>query len=100
MKIKVNDEEIFELSETQKKVICYNINEDEFEEDMKQRLEYIITHKYERCLDRLKNEWVPKLSGRFDMIPTKPEELCNLIFSQHDYCSRKKRDEQEKKEIV
>ena len=57
MKISVDDQECFCLNETQKKVIKNDISEDVFDEDMKRRLQYILMHKYERCFERLKQEW-------------------------------------------
>ena len=95
MKISVNDQELFTLSETQCKVICNDIHSDIFEEDMKRRLNYILQHKYERCLERLKAEWMPKLAERMDTIPTNDEKFCELVFSQPDYMCRKTRDSAE-----
>lgn len=92
MKIKVNDQDLFELSPTQKKVICNDIHEDEFDADMKRRLQYILTHKYERCMERLKNEWIPKLRQRLDSIPTNDDALAEIIFNQPDYQCRKTRE--------
>ena len=93
MKISVNDEHLFTLSEIQKKVIKNDIHEDIFEQDMKRRLQYILTHKYERCFDRLKGEWLLKLEERYQSIPTNPDALAELIFSQPDYKSKAKKDE-------
>ena len=95
MKIQVNNEDLFELSEVQKKVICNDIHEDEFDADMKRRLQYILTHKYERCFERLKREWDQKLAGRVEAVPTNPDAYAALVFSQPDYCCRKIRDEHE-----
>lgn len=95
MKISVDGQEIFELSETQKKVICNDIIEDEFDADMKRRLHWILNHKYERCFERLKKEWDPKLSERMDLIPTKPDDYAKLVFSQPDYKCRKTRELEE-----
>lgn len=92
MKISVNDKEIFSLSETQKKVIMNDIDEDIFDEDMCRRLKHILMHKYERCFDRLKGEWMEKLSERVSSIPTNPDALAELIMSQPDYKNRKARD--------
>jgi len=55
MKVSVDDQEIFRLSETQKKVIMNDIPSDIFDEDMKRRLHYILDHKYQECFKRLKN---------------------------------------------
>jgi hypothetical protein len=92
MKIKVDNVDLFELNETKKKVIKNDILDDVFDEDMKRRLKYILTHKYERCLERLKAEWMPKIKERVSSIPTDDEALAELIFSQPDYKNRSQRD--------
>lgn len=93
MKISVNDQELFTLSEVQCKVICNEINADEFEADMKRRINYILMHKYEQCLKRLKEEWESKLAQRVDAVPTNADALAELIFAQEDYKCRKQREE-------
>ncbi len=93
MKISVNNQELFTLSETQKKVIKNDIHEDIFEQDMCRRLEYILTHKYQRCFDRLKKEWEPKLKeSGVKMIPTDDKDFADLVFSQPEYKCRKSRE--------
>ncbi len=93
MKISVDDQECFCLSETQKKVIKNDIHEDEFENDMKRRLQYILMHKYERCFERLKKEWEPKLKANgVAMIPTDSDAFAELVFAQVEYKGRKQRD--------
>jgi len=92
MKISVDNQELFSLSEVQKRVIKNDIHADEFDADMKRRLHYILTHKYEECFKRLKQEWEPKLASRVSSVPTNPDELAQLIFSQPDYKCRKTRE--------
>src|SRR5688572_18288044 len=93
MKISVNDQHLFTLSEVQKKVIKNDIQEEIFDEDMKRRLQYILMHKYERCFERLKREWDPKLSTKgITMIPTNPDAYAELVFSKPEYKNRSKRD--------
>ncbi len=92
MKISIDDKELFTLSEVQKNVIKNDIHEDIFEEDMKRRIQHILTHKYERCFERLKKEWEPKLKDRLSSIPTNNDELASLIFSQPDYKDRANRE--------
>jgi hypothetical protein len=92
MKIKVNEKEILSLSETKKKVIQADIHADEFEKDCERRLCYILEHKFERCLERLKLAWQERLKERYEAIPTDPEKLADLILSQPDYKDRKTRD--------
>lgn len=93
MKICVDDKEIFTLTETQKQVIKNDILEEIFEDDMCRRLHYILMHKYQRCFERLKAEWEPKLKANgVDMIPTDPDKLADLIFKQPNYKNRSTRE--------
>lgn len=92
MKISVDDIELFTVSSTQKNVICNDINVDDFDADMKRRLDYIIMRKYDECFRRLKDEWDPKLQGRVASIPTDQDEYALLVFSQPDYLDKKQRD--------
>lgn len=60
------------------------------------RLSWILQHKYERCLERLKLEWLPKLEARgISEIPSDDEFFAELIFSQSDYKDRLTREEDE-----
>jgi len=93
MKISVDNLDLFELSETQKNVIKNDIPEDIFEDDMKRRLQYILTHKYEQCFKRLKAEWEPKLAkAGLESIPTNADAFAQLVFSQPEYRDRRARD--------
>lgn len=94
MKISVDGQELFTLSETQKKVLKNQIHEDRFEADMKRRIQWIVIHKYEECFKELKNEWEPKLKQRgIEMIPTDSDKFAQLIFSQPDYKNRSQREQ-------
>lgn len=93
MKISVNDQELFTLTETQKNVIKNDIQTDIFEEDMKRRLQWVLMHKYERCFERLKKEWDQKLvANGVKSVPTDPDEYAQLVFSQPNYKDRKARE--------
>lgn len=93
MKISVNDQELFTLSETQKKVMCNDLIHSALEEDLKRRLQYILIHKYERCFDRLKKEWEPKLKRLgVESIPLDNDAFANLVFSQPEYKDRAARE--------
>jgi len=93
MKIKVDNEDVLTLNETQKKVIKNDTKEEIFDEDMKRRVAYILTHKYEECFKRLKDEWEPKLRDNgIAMIPTNPDAFAELVFSQPGYKNRSQRD--------
>lgn len=93
MKISVNDQELFSLNETKKKVIKHNVHEDMFDEDMKRRLEWVLMHKYEQCFDKLKKEWEPKLAASgVRSIPTDKDEFAELVFAHPEYRDRKRRE--------
>ena len=85
MKISVDGQEVFSLSETQKAVIKSEIPDDIFDADMKRRLEWVLTHKYEQCFERLKKEWEPKLKERYQMLPSGDDAIAQLICSPPDY---------------
>lgn len=94
MKISVNDQELFTLTEIQKKVIQNDIHLEIFEEDMKRRIQWVLLdEKYQKCFERLFNEWMPKLADRgIAMIPTNKDAFAQLVFSQPDYKNRSQRD--------
>ena len=93
MKISVDGEDLFTISEIQKKVIQNDIPSSIFDEDMKRRLQYILNHKFEECFKRLKNEWEPKLKSLgVKSIPLDDVEFANLVFSRPEYQDRETRD--------
>lgn len=93
MKISVDDQELFTLSETQKNVIKNDIHDETFEDDMKRRIQYILDHKYEECFKRLKNEWDTKLrNAGVAMIPTDPHAYAELVFARPEYKNRSQRE--------
>lgn len=100
MKIKVDNEEVLELTETQKQVMKNDINEDLFDQDMKRRVHWVLTHKYERCFERLKQEWEPKLAAKgVQSLPTNKDAFAQLVFSQPEYKSRKVKDQESKQSM-
>lgn len=59
---------------------------------MAERMGWILNHKYERCFERLKKAWIPKLANRGILsIPSDDDQLAQLIFSQEDYRDRSQR---------
>jgi len=95
MKISVDGVELFELSETQKKVIKNDIKSEIFEDDIKRSLEWVISHKYEQCFKKMKAEWDEKLEkAGVASIPTNKDAYAELVFKQKAYKNRTARDEQ------
>ena len=97
MKISVDDKELLNFSETRKKVIMNDIASENFDDDMCRRLKHVLEHKYEQCFKRLKEEWLD--NGRLakngvQSIPTNPDALAELIFSQPDYKNRSDREKE------
>ena len=93
MKISLNDQELFSLSETQKNVIKNDIHADTFDQDMQRRLVWVLAHKYERCFERLKKEWDIKLKENgVKSVPTDSDEYAKLVFAQPNYQCRKTRE--------
>lgn len=93
MKISVDGVELFELSEVQKNVIKNDIHEDIFDEDMKRRLHWVLTHRYEQSFEALKKEWDSRLaSNGVKMIPTDPDAYAEVVFAQPNYKNRSARD--------
>lgn len=93
MKISVDDIELYSLSVTQKKVIENDIPTEIFDGDMKRRLEWVLTHKYEQCFKRLKDEWEPKLKTLgVSSIPLDNDAFAELVFARAEYKNRSTRD--------
>lgn len=94
MKISVDDNHLYTLSETQKKVIKDYLHEDIFEEDMKRRLQWVLMHLYDQAFKIMKDQWEPRLKDNgVAMIPTDSDAFAQLVFSQPQYKSRKERDQ-------
>lgn len=96
MTIKLDEQELFELTEVQKKVLKNDINSEIFDDDMKRRLEYILMHKYEQCYKRLREKWEPILIARgAQSLPTDKDAFAELVFVEPDYKDRATRDAEE-----
>ena len=95
MKIVVDDVPLFEINETQKKVMANDIHKDILHEDILRRLQWVIAHKYQECFKRLKNEWDPKLkTNGVKSVPTDEDGYANLVFSQWNYKDKAERNKQ------
>jgi hypothetical protein len=100
MKFLLDNKEIYEFTDTIKKVICNEVLEDIFVEDMERRVKYIVEHKYKQCLKRLKDEWEPRLKSKgIRSIPLDDDEFAQLVFQQSDYQDRKKREKERLKNV-
>lgn len=98
MKVQVNGELIFELAEWEKDVIKNDIHADDFDADMKRRLEWVLRHKAEQCYNRMEKEWLEKLRADplVQSIPKSKEAFVALVKSRSDYKDRKAKDAEAK----
>jgi hypothetical protein len=98
MKISVNDQEVYTLAEWEKDVIKNDIHADDFDADMKRRLEWVLRHKAEQCYIRFEKEWLEKLRNdpSVDSIPKSKEAFVALVKSRQDYKDRATRDAEAK----
>ena len=94
MKISVNDQELFTLTDTQKKVLAHDIPLDNLESDLKRRINWVLMHKYENVYRALKEEWDPLLKANGVVsIPLDEDQYAELVFSQPNYKDRVARDQ-------
>lgn len=94
MKVSVNDQDLFILEDWEKDVIKNDINADEFDADMKRRLEWVLKHKVEQCYARFEKEWIEKLRNdpAVQSIPKAKADFVALVKSRADYKDRKAKD--------
>ena len=93
MKVLIDNEVLFEINETQKKVFEDAIFTEEIDEVLKGLIKWVVSHNYDEIFKRFKAEWEPKLEASgLKMIPTDKEEFAKLVFTQPDYKSRSQRE--------
>ena len=92
MKIKLDDEILFEIDDRMMQLIAHDLMDPKVE--IKRRLRYAIEHKCDQIYERLEKEWLPKLreDPKIDSIPKSKTALCDLIFSRQDYKNRVQRE--------
>lgn len=102
MKVDIDGVEVITLTDTQKNVIKNDINADVFQNDMQHRVKHALVNKYERCLQRLKKEWIENKDSNgkcklelcgVSTMPLNDEALAEAIFALPEYNDRKARDE-------
>lgn len=96
MKVKLDDEVLFEIDERMVKLLAHDLLDPMGE--IKRRLQWVIEHKCERCFERIKQEWTDNTSGPSKLeqtgvtsIPVRKTDLVDLIFSLPEYKNRQAR---------
>lgn len=93
MKVSINDVELFNISDIKKQVICNDIPAEVLEEDLQRRIGWVMAHKYERCMERLKKEWMPKLKAAgVENIPLDDDVFAAMVFARPEYKDRSARE--------
>jgi len=93
VKIQVDGQDILTVTDHHKEVLKDGIFRDKLDLALKTAMFELINHKYNRCFERLKKEWVPKLAARgVTSIPTDKDAFAQLVFSQKDYKDRSARE--------
>ena len=100
MKISLDDKELMQFSELQKKIFLNEINSEVFHESITQRIKYAFKDYFDQLCKNLRNEWEPKLAARgHEMLPVKMEAFATLVFQQPDYRNKSQRDAESRQEM-
>lgn len=96
MKVKLDDEVLFEIDETMLKLLAHDLLDPV--EDIKRRLRYIIEHKCDRCYERLEKEYKQKLidDPEIPALPKSRRDMANLMLSHKEYKNRAQREQEAK----
>ena len=88
MKVKLDDEVLFEIDDTMIKLLAHDLLDPI--EEIKRRLQWVIQHKCERSYARLKDEWFENLmkDPEVKSIPATKREFVNMVFEHPDYLNR------------
>lgn len=84
-KVKYDNQDSFDIPTWWQKVIENDVADD-FDIDTQRRLKWVIEHKKDQCLKRMKEEWIPKLKAKgLESIPLDDEAFVNLVIGQPEY---------------
>lgn len=98
MKIKLDEEVIFEIDERMMKLLAHDLLEPI--EEIKRRLRWVIEHKCDQSFERIKKEWLSDdgsgqtKAGKsgLEMIPTSKTAFVDSIFGLKSYKNRVERE--------
>lgn len=85
MKIYINNDLVYEVSDLEKKCLENTINKNQIEARFHEIVHWHIQSFCDQSRESLKKHWIPILFKRLKSIPTDDESLLGLIFSQSDY---------------
>jgi hypothetical protein len=92
MKVTIDNEVVYEVTDTIKKVLEYDMPSSTIHEEVCRRAAWAVDVKKSACWEEICRVWMPILSERYPSLPTDWEELAKVVFSQPDYQDRDARE--------
>lgn len=90
--VKVNNEELLRFTQPKVNVFTIMVRTDAWRY-MRDKLKWVVTHKLDRIVEKMRLEWEPKLrAAGITEVPLSPEGFAELVFKQKGYQDRKARD--------
>jgi hypothetical protein len=92
MKVKIDDEVIFEITDVDFGLISDYVKDPI--PDIKRRLEWVISHLCEVHYKKFHEEWLQKFENDPSIlnVPVKREDFCRMVFKHPSYKNRKERE--------
>lgn len=88
MKCNLNGKDIFELTQTQLKLLEHVLPAEQIEDHIKGLVHYVIGQKLRESASKLFEEWKPRLAAEgVVQVPLMDIDLAQLIFDRADYTS-------------
>ncbi|GEM_PF-1198125 len=94
MQVKLDDTVVYEITDTDMLLLEDEIPSEILIDDIKRRLNWVITHKLEVRWEDFKKEWVCKMMNdpKNKSIPSNKETFINSVVTRSDYKNRTQRD--------
>lgn len=90
--VSVDNTEVFRISPSQRQLLRFYENAKSMDY-YKEKIKWILIHKYERCLERLRKNWESNFSQLgIESIPVDNQQFCQMVFSHPTYKSKKERE--------
>lgn len=87
MKIKIDDKELFEIKDHHLKGFLHIYEKEIHLKEIEDTIKWHIQSYCSSGMKKIIDDWLPRMKQRYDSLPTKDEDLINLITSQDDYLS-------------
>lgn len=93
MKIKVDEVEILEIEEWEKRVMENDIPRELLYKDLCTKIQWVLRNKVERCFERLSKEWLKKFreDPTITSIPNSKKDFVEFVLAHPDYKSKSQR---------